>query len=98
MTADETIPALTFEVVTLFPEVMAGFFSATVIGRALGAGVLAAHCTNPRDFAPGRYRQVDDTPYGGGPGMIMRVEPIAAALDAIAAARGPSHRILLTPR
>ena len=46
----------------------------------------------------GNYRQVDDTPYGGGPGMVMRVEPIAAALDAIAAARGPSHRILLTPR
>ena len=61
-------PALTIEVVTLFPEVMAGFLSATVIGRAIEAGVLAVHCTNPRDFAPGRHRQVDDTPYGGGPG------------------------------
>ena len=58
---------------------------------------MAVHRTNPRDFGLGNYRQVDDTPYGGGPGMIMRVEPIAAALDAIAAARGPSHRILLTP-
>jgi tRNA (guanine37-N1)-methyltransferase len=96
--ADDTTPSLTFEVVTLFPEVMAGFLSATVIGRAIEAGVVAVHCTNPRDFAPGRHRQVDDTPYGGGPGMILSVEPIAAALEAIAAARGPSRRILLTPR
>ncbi len=98
MTAVETIPSLTFEVVTLFPEVMAGFLSATVIGRAIEAGVVAVHCTNPRDFAPGRHRQVDDTPYGGGPGMILSVEPIAAALEAVATARGPSRRILLTPR
>src|SRR5579863_4068569 len=90
--------SLTIEVITLFPDVIAGFLSATVIGRAIEAGVLAAHCTNPREFAPGRYRQVDDTPYGGGPGMILSVEPIAAALEAIAAARGPSRRILLTPR
>ena len=95
---ETTAPALTFEVVTLFPEVMAGFLSATVIGRAIAAGVVAVHRTNPRDFAPGRHRQVDDTPYGGGPGMILRVEPIAAALDAVATARGPSRRILLTPR
>jgi tRNA (guanine37-N1)-methyltransferase len=91
-------PGLTFEVVTLFPDVMAAFWSTTVIGRAIAAGVLAAHCTNPRDFGLGNYRQVDDTPFGGGPGMILRIEPVAAALEAIAAARGPSHRILLTPR
>ncbi len=96
--AAASTPSLTFEIVTLFPDVMAGFLSTTVIGRAITAGVLAAHCTNPRDFGLGRYRQVDDTPFGGGPGMILRVEPLAAALEAIAAARGPSHRILLTPR
>jgi tRNA (guanine37-N1)-methyltransferase len=96
--SDDTTPTLTVEVITLFPEVMAGFLSATVIGRAIEAGVVAVHCTNPRDFAPGRYRQVDDTPYGGGPGMILSVEPIAAALEAVATARGPSRRILLSPR
>ena len=75
-----------------------GLLATTVIGKAIAAGMVAVHRTNPRDFGLGNYRQVDDTPYGGGPGMIMRIEPIAAALDAIAAARGPSHRILLTPR
>jgi tRNA (guanine37-N1)-methyltransferase len=95
---DREPPRLTFEVVTLFPEVMAGFLSTTVIGKAITAGVVAVHCTNPRDFAPGRYRQVDDASYGGGPGMILSVEPISAALAALTEARGPSHRILLTPR
>ena len=56
------------------------------------------HRTNLRDFGIGRHRSVDDTPYGGGPGMILRVEPIAAALDAIAVARGPSRRVLLSPQ
>jgi tRNA (guanine37-N1)-methyltransferase len=91
-------PGITFEIVTLFPELFDGLLGATVVGKAVASGVVAVHRTNPRDFAPGRYRQVDDTPYGGGPGMVMRVEPIAAALEAIATARGPSHRILLTPR
>jgi hypothetical protein len=92
----EEAPRITFEIVTLFPEMFDGLLATTVIGKAIVAGTVAVHRTNPRDFGLGNYRQVDDTPYGGGPGMIMRVEPIAAALDAIAAARGPSHRILLT--
>ena len=95
---DVAPPAITFELVTLFPEMFDGLLATTVIGKAVAAGTVAVHRTNPRDFGLGNYRQVDDTPYGGGPGMIMRVEPIAAALDAIAAARGPSHRVLLTPR
>src|SRR6478609_9860685 len=88
-------PAIAFELVTLFPEIFDGILGATLLGKAIGAGLVGAHRTNPRDFAPGRHRQVDDTPYGGGPGMILSVEPIAAALEAIATARGPSRRILL---
>ena len=91
-------PTIEFELVTLFPEMFDGFLGATLLGKAIAAGVIGAHRTSPRDFAPGRHRQVDDTPYGGGPGMIMRVEPIAAAIEALEAARGPSHRILLTPQ
>jgi len=96
--SDGNTPRITFELVTLFPEMFDGLLATTVVGKALAAGTIAVHRTNPRDFGLGNYRQVDDTPYGGGPGMIMRAEPIAAALDAIAAARGPSYRILLTPR
>src|SRR5262245_50545933 len=91
-------PRITFELVTLFPEMFDGLLATTVVGKAIAAGIVPVHRTNPRAFGLCNYRQVDDTPYGGGPGMIMRIEPIAAALDAIAAARGPSHRILLSPR
>jgi tRNA (guanine37-N1)-methyltransferase len=91
-------PRITFEIVTLFPELFDGLLATTVIGKAVTSGVVAVHRTNPRDFGLGRYRQVDDTPYGGGPGMVMRIEPIAAALDTIAAARGPSRRILMSAR
>jgi tRNA (guanine37-N1)-methyltransferase len=91
-------PTIEFELVTLFPEIFDGLLGVTLLGKAVAAGLIVAHRTSPRDFAPGRHRQVDDTPYGGGPGMIMRVEPIAAAIEAIEAARGPSHRILLTPQ
>jgi tRNA (guanine37-N1)-methyltransferase len=90
-------PAITFELVTLFPEIFDGILGASLLGKAISSGLVAAHRTNPRDFAPGKHRQVDDTPYGGGPGMIMRVEPLAAAVEAIEQARGPSHRVLLTP-
>ena len=91
-------PAIELEIVTLFPELFDGLLGATLLGKAIAGGLVAVHRTNPRDFAPGRYKQVDDTPYGGGPGMLMRVEPLAAAVEAIEAARGPSHRILMTPQ
>jgi tRNA (guanine37-N1)-methyltransferase len=91
-------PAIEFELVTLFPEIFDGLVAATLLGKAIAAGLVAVHRTSPRDFAPGKHRQTDDTPYGGGPGMIMRVEPIAAAIEAAEAARGPAHRILLTPQ
>jgi tRNA (guanine37-N1)-methyltransferase len=96
--SEQQAPAIEFEIVTLFPELFDGMLGATVLGKAVAGGLVAVHRTSPRDFALGRYKQVDDTPYGGGPGMIMRVEPIAAALEAIEAARGPSHRILMTPQ
>lgn len=91
-------PLVTFEVVTLFPEMFDGFLGKSLLGRAIAAGLVAVEWTNPRDFAPGRHRSVDDTPYGGGPGMVLRPEPFAGALDHIAATRGPARRILLSPQ
>ena len=91
-------PMVTFELVTLFPEMLDGFLSGSLLGRAIAAGLIGIERTNPRDFAPGRHRSVDDTPCGGGPGMILRVEPFAAALDDITARRGPARKILLSPQ
>jgi tRNA (guanine37-N1)-methyltransferase len=95
---ETTPPAITFELVTLFPELFDEILGASLLGKAIASGIVAVHRTNLRDFGIGRHRSVDDTPYGGGPGMILRVEPIAAALDAIVVARGPSRRVLLSPQ
>ena len=91
-------PAVTFEVITLFPELFDGFLRTSLLGKALTAGIIAVERTSQRDFATDRHRSVDDTPCGGGPGMILSAPPLAAALDDIQARRGPAHKILLSPR
>jgi tRNA (guanine37-N1)-methyltransferase len=87
----------TFEVFTLFPDAIAGFLRGGLIGKAAQLGLVAVHCTDYRDFTSDRHRTVDDAPYGGGPGMVMKIEPVVAALESVTAARGPMHRVLLTP-
>ncbi len=88
---------LTFEVFTLFPAAIQSFLGAGLIGKALSQELVAVHCTDYRDFTDDRHRSVDDSPYGGGAGMVMKIGPVVAALEAVTAARGPMHRILVTP-
>jgi len=86
-----------FHVITLFPEMFAAL-DAGLIGRAQQQGLIAVRAHNLRDYGLGNYRQVDDTPYGGGSGMVMRPEPIAAALDAVIAERPHLLKVLMTPQ
>jgi tRNA (guanine37-N1)-methyltransferase len=95
-----------FTVVTILPELIEPALAAGVVGRAREAGTIAVATVNPRDFTSDRHRSVDDTPYGGGPGMVMKAEPLLAAIGSAAAAgaagavdpaRPAPHRILLTP-
>ncbi len=90
-------PALDVEIVTLFPEMFDSFLRTSLLGKAVEAGLVRVRCTNPRDFARGRHRQVDDSPYGGGPGMILRPDPVAGAIEAAERDRGRAHRVLLAP-
>jgi len=90
-------PLLDVELLSLFPEIFASFLRTSLVGKAIENGIVRVACTNPRDFAPGRHRQVDDASYGGGPGMVLRPEPLAAAIESVEAARGRAHRILLSP-
>ncbi|HEX2687332.1 MAG TPA: tRNA (guanosine(37)-N1)-methyltransferase TrmD [Kofleriaceae bacterium] len=69
-----------FTVVTILPELIESALAAGVVGRAREAGVIAVDTINPRDFTSDRHRTVDDTPYGGGPGMVMKAEPLLAAI------------------
>ena len=68
------------QVVSLFPELIAAGVTAGVIGRALARGLAEVGTVDPRQFASDRHRTVDDRPYGGGPGMVMKVEPLRAAI------------------
>ena len=72
-----------FDLITLFPELFAPFLTSGVTRRAFESGQVAVKLWNPRDYADGNYRRVDDRPFGGGPGMVMLAEPLAACLQAI---------------
>lgn len=87
------------DVVTLFPEFVRQCVGVGVVGRAQERGLLQVETWNPRDFATDSYRSVDDRPYGGGPGMVMMIDPLRAALAAVReAAPEPAHVIYLSPQ
>ena len=75
-----------FDVLSLFPEFIRQSAEVGVVGRALERGLLQLEAWNPRDYATGNYRRVDDRPFGGGPGMVMLPEPLSACLAAARAA------------
>lgn len=89
------------DVVTLFPELFQGFLGTSFVGRAIESGTLLVRTRSPRDFGLGKHKSVDDTPYGGGSGMVMRVDvlvPCLESLDADAPDGVRAHRVLLTPQ
>ena len=80
-----------FDILTLFPEMFAGVFDASIIKRAATGGHVEIFLHNIRDYAPGKHKVTDDTPYGGGGGMIMKPEPIFNAVEAILAVEVPAE-------
>lgn len=87
------------DVISLFPEFVAQCAAFGVVGRAGERGLLSLHGWNPRDYAEGRYRRVDDRPFGGGPGMVMLIDPLRASLAAARAADpAPAKVIYLSPQ
>jgi tRNA (guanine37-N1)-methyltransferase len=87
------------DVITLFPDFVAQAARVGVVGRAQERGLLAVSAWNPRDFATDNYRTVDGRPFGGGPGMVMLIEPLRRAIEAAkSAAEGPAHVVYLSPQ
>jgi tRNA (guanine37-N1)-methyltransferase len=86
---------LEVEILTLFPRMCEGYLGESILGKAKESGLLDARVTDVREFAEGRHRVADDAPYGGGAGMVMKPEPLTAAIEA-ARARLPGARVVLT--
>lgn len=91
----KSLPRLRFHVITLFPEFFESPLQASLLGKAVSAGLVEVNLIQLRDFAINRYGQVDDPPYGGGSGMVLMIEPLVRALESI---DEPGRKILLTPR
>jgi hypothetical protein len=86
-------PPMRFTVVTILPELILPALTAGVVGRAAESGTIVVETVNPRDFTTDKHRTVDDTPYGGGPGMVMKVEPLLAAIAAASAPLPPASSV-----
>lgn len=78
-------------IVTLFPEMFAAVTDYGITGRATREGIVSVECWNPRDFTTDKHRTVDDRPFGGGPGMLMKTEPLQAAIHAAKQGLGEAH-------
>src|SRR5687767_9734408 len=88
-----------FDIVTIFPRMVQAGLTEGVVSRAIAAGVLDIKVHDLRDHTSDRHRSVDDVPYGGGPGMVMKPEPLARAVEFIRAQRGgASTVVLLSPQ
>ena len=84
------------DIVTLFPRMFDSVLSASLLGRGIESGTLEVHVVDLRPYGLGKHRSVDDEPYGGGAGMVMRPEPIFAAVEELRSEQ--SHVVLLSPR
>jgi tRNA (guanine37-N1)-methyltransferase len=88
-----------FDVLTLFPEIFSGYLGQSLLKKALDAGLVDVVVHNLRDWAKGKHQQIDDRPFGGGPGMVIKVEPAVEAVEAVQQYHHvPAQVVLLTPQ
>jgi tRNA (guanine37-N1)-methyltransferase len=85
------------DVLTLFPELFTSFLEGSLLGAARQRGLLDVRLTNIRDFAEGVHRQVDDRPFGGGPGMLLMPGPVVSCVESVQKELAAGHLIMLTP-
>jgi tRNA (guanine37-N1)-methyltransferase len=87
-----------FDVLTLFPDLFQGYFTQSLLKLAIQRGLVEIHLWNLRSWAAGKHRQVDDRPFGGGPGMVLMPEPVFTAVEAIRAiGPEPGEVVMMTP-
>jgi len=89
---------ITFDILSVFPEMFHSPLDSSLLKKAIDRGIVEVNLHNIRDYAADKHRTTDDTPYGGGGGMVMKVEPVARALHALDPARDGASIILLSPQ
>src|SRR3954469_25384166 len=91
--------SLRFDVLTLFPGLLDGFLGESILKRAIARELVAVHRHDIRDWAEGKHKQVDDRPFGGGPGMVLMAPPVVSAVESVQAlGDSPGRVIAMTPR
>src|SRR5262245_10712752 len=88
-----------FDVLTLFPAIFDGYLGQSLLRKAIDAGLVSVHLHDIRAWSNDKHNKVDDRPFGGGPGMILRVEPVVDCVEAVQLqAQSPGHLVLLSPQ
>ena len=88
-----------FDVLTLFPEIFQGYLGQSLLKRAIQASLVDVHLHDIRDWSQGKHNTVDDRPFGGGPGMVLKVEPVVECVEAVRSQEAdPGHLVMLTPQ
>ncbi len=88
-----------FDVLTLFPDIFRGYLEQSLLKRAIEAGRVEVRLNNIRDWTHSKHNNVDDRPFGGGPGMVMKVDPVVECVEAVQSAHTePGHLVMLTPQ
>ncbi len=87
-----------FDVITIFPEIFRGYLGQSLLAKAIDKGLVSVGIHDLRDWASGPHRSVDDRPYGGGPGMVLKVEPIVTCVEDLQKQGEPGHVVLLSPK
>ena len=95
--------AVRFDIITIFPGMFSSAMGESIVGRAVKSGLAEINCVDLRDFTEDRYRSIDDRPYGGGPGMVFKPEPVFDAVESVLSQVEPSdngrvRKIILTPQ
>ncbi len=88
-----------FDVLTLFPQTFQGYLGQSLLKRAIGLGLVEVHLHDVRDWARDKHKSVDDRPFGGGPGMVLKVDPVVDCVEAVRRQEAdPGHLVMLTPQ
>ncbi len=87
-----------FDILTLFPHMFPGYLSQSLLNKAIERGLVEVHLHDMRNWATGNHQSVDDRPFGGGPGMVIKVQPVVECVEAVQQQADPGHLVLLTPQ